>query len=118
MEELIDKFLANSEIEPIIIVPADEGAYPDKLVRIGENYDVKHATKMEIKQKVGILNAFYLPGFDRSILYPSITPVNSFRIIFNHYFNSNIKLLPDESYISEVKYYYKMYRVTDEFGLE
>lgn len=33
---------------------------------------------------------------DKSILYPSITPVNSFRLIFNLYFNTQYELLPDD----------------------
>ena len=33
-------------------------------------------------------------------LYPSITPVNSFRLVFNHYFGTNFDMLADESYIT------------------
>ena len=34
-------------------------------------------------------------------LYPAISPVNSFRLIFNEYFGANYPLLPDQTYISD-----------------
>jgi hypothetical protein len=43
-----------------------------------------------------ILNAYYLPGMRHDRLYPSITPVNSFRLIFDLYFHAGLRLLPDE----------------------
>ena len=42
-----------------------------------------------------ILNAYYFPDRDYSLLYQKITPVNSFRVIFNKYFNAEMKLLED-----------------------
>jgi hypothetical protein len=44
------------------------------------------------------LNAYYLPDDGEKNLYPSITPVNTFRIIFNTYFGTHYNLLPDDSY--------------------
>jgi hypothetical protein len=50
-----------------------------------------------------ILNAYYLPDAQgRSRLYPSISPVNSFRVIFNAYFGADLPLLPDKAYRSDV----------------
>jgi hypothetical protein len=46
------------------------------------------------------LNAYYLPGEKKDLLYDGISPVNSFRVIFNEYFNENYELLPDISYFS------------------
>ena len=45
-----------------------------------------------------ILNAYFLPGNGKQLLYESITPVNSFRIVFNHYFDADYELLEDKSY--------------------
>jgi hypothetical protein len=42
-----------------------------------------------------ILNALYLPGAEADWLYPGITPVNTFRLIFNHYFGQHYSYLPD-----------------------
>jgi hypothetical protein len=47
------------------------------------------------------LLAYYLPGGGSAKLYPAITPVNSFRLIFNEYFGANYPLLPDETYITD-----------------
>ena len=38
-------------------------------------------------EQQGILNAYYFPGQDYHSLYPNITPVNSYRVIFNQFFN-------------------------------
>ncbi len=66
-----------------------------------------------------ILNAYYLPGVDKDILYPSITPVNSFRLIFNLYFDTNFELLPDENYaFVDGRHIYKFFNVTDKVGYD
>ncbi len=85
--EMVDRILANSDTPPIIIIQGD------------------HAVR-EIKGPVGdikvpatcILNAYYLPDGGNELLYPSVTPVNSFRIVFNHYFGADYELLDDVSY--------------------
>jgi hypothetical protein len=48
------------------------------------------------------LLAYYLPNGSGK-LYPSISPVNSFRLIFDEYFGANYPLLPDLTYYSDTK---------------
>lgn len=63
-----------------------------------------------------MLNAYYLPGANVSeILYPSITPVNTFWVIFNNYFGTNLDLLPDKNYVllDERNPYYKYVQVAE-----
>jgi len=48
------------------------------------------------------LLAYYLPNGSEK-LYPSISPVNSFRLIFDEYFGANYPLLPDVTYIGDTK---------------
>ena len=62
------------------------------------NFNWEEASEEELREKMGILNAYYLPGVDSSLLYPSITPVNSFRLAFDLYFGTHLGLLPDVSY--------------------
>ena len=51
-----------------------------------------------------ILNAYLLPGVDaKQVLYPSISPVNSFRQLLNTYFGTQLDLVPDESYYTTQK---------------
>jgi phosphoglycerol transferase MdoB-like AlkP superfamily enzyme len=79
----IDIILKESETPPIIIIQGDHGppaSHPE--------------------QHLGILNAYYLPK-DTTSLYPTITPVNTFRLILSEYFGENYPLLPDESYSLE-----------------
>jgi hypothetical protein len=48
-----------------------------------------------------ILNAYSLPGVEMAeVYYPAISPVNSFRVILNRYFESNLPLLEDRSYFA------------------
>jgi len=65
-----------------------------------------------LKIKTAILSSYYLPGVDQDkILFSSITPVNSFRLIFNYYFGEDYELLPDDIFIPEKGYLYKFLNV-------
>ncbi len=83
MEEVVNAILQNSKQPPVIVLQGDHG--PERV------YSSKHYE---------ILDALYLPGVDTSDLYPTLSPINSFRIILNKYFGQNYKILPDESYSS------------------
>ena len=87
--KIINEIIIKSDGESIIILQSDTGTslYSEEK---GEN----------IKRKMKILNSYYLPNNGTSRLYDSITPVNSFRVILNHYFNENYELLEDKMYYS------------------
>jgi len=99
--DLVEKLVSTSEFPPIIILQADEGPYPERYQAADRTFRWEQATDMELKEKMGILNAYYLPGVDYSNprLYPSITPVNSFRLVFDLYFGTNLGSLDDSSYV-------------------
>jgi hypothetical protein len=80
----IQSILAESEHPPIIILMGDHGPPPSKF-----------ATP---EDRMKILNAYYVNQETDADLYDSITPVNSFRLIFNHYFGESYRLLEDVSY--------------------
>jgi hypothetical protein len=114
MKALINKLQSDSDPQPIIIVQSDEGPYPQNRKITFNGFDWESASDAQIREKMGILNAYYLPDVNQNVLYPSITPVNSFRIIFNLYFGTELELLPDESYIfSDTRHIYKFINVTD-----
>jgi len=46
------------------------------------------------------LIAYYFPNNGAGVLYPTITPVNTFRLVLNTYFGQDLTLLPDVSYYS------------------
>jgi hypothetical protein len=78
MIEIVKTILAKSEKEPIIILQGD------------------HSYREGI-DRVKILNAYYLPDGGNENLYETITPVNTFRVIFNTYFGGQYEMLPDIS---------------------
>jgi len=78
MLEIISAILENSETDPIIIIHGDHGFRDDN--------------------RLLIFNAYYLSEEASSKLYPHISPVNSFRLVFDSYFGTSFGLLPDVSY--------------------
>jgi hypothetical protein len=105
MKRVISEILDNSSQPPILLILSDHGP------RSGLVWESAEMT--DVKESLTILNAFHLPGNGNEILYPEISPVNSFRIVFNHYFGSNLELLPDRSFFSTARYLYKFQDVTD-----
>lgn len=117
VKRLIDKILSNSKIRPIIILQSDEGTFPERYIKDGPTFNWKRASEDELEEKLGILNAYYLPDTAKNVLYPSITPVNSFRLVFNLYFGQNLKLLPDRIYaFADENHLYNFIDVTDKIS--
>ncbi len=52
-----------------------------------------------------ILNAYYMPGHTGQ-LYPGISPINTFRVVFNAYLGTDMPLLNDVSYYSPIPQIY------------
>jgi len=99
IRDLVEHILDESEEPPIIIIQSDEGPVPKRYHTVGgNNFDWHTSTIEEVEKKMGILNVFYLPNVDNSILYPSISSVNTFRVVFNLYFGTDLELLPDHHY--------------------
>jgi len=76
--EIVKTILAKSDPAPIIIIQGDHSYFHDA-------------------DRAKILNAYYLPDGGTEMLYPTVTPVNTFRIVFNKYFGGQYDLLPDVS---------------------
>ncbi len=95
IRRLVDAILRDASSPPVVIVQGDEGPYPQGTGR--DTFDWRTASGPQLLEKTGILNAYYLPGADARALYPGISPVNSFRVVFNTYFGSRLPLLPDRT---------------------
>jgi hypothetical protein len=114
VRELVDTLIANSDVPPIIILQADEGPFPVRYAVDEFGFRWDEATEEELNEKMGILNAYYFPGVDTSVLYPTISPVNTFRVVLNEYFGADYELLPDESYaFAQQRYQYRLFEITD-----
>jgi Sulfatase len=112
---VIDEILANSAKPPIIVLISDHGP------RSEVNWLTSDPKDSNLRECLSNLTAIYLPprpGFAGSAsesggLNPSITPVNIFRIIFNDYFDTKMKLLPNKIYFS-CPWIFCFHEVTDE----
>jgi len=89
---LVDQILKSSPRPPIIIFQGDHGS---KL-----RLDQEDADKTDVNECFPNLNAYLVPAQVRAKLYDSITPVNSFRMIFDGLFGDKMPQLPDKSYYS------------------
>jgi Sulfatase len=101
--ETVDAILSNSQRKPIIIIQGDHGP------RLRMNWEDPQET--DHRETLSILNAYLLPGGSAD-LYAGITPVNTFRLIFNHYFGTHLKPLPDRSFFASWLHPYRFLDVT------
>ncbi|MCF8468229.1 MAG: sulfatase-like hydrolase/transferase [Sneathiella sp.] len=114
MSALVKTLLSQPGPKPIIIIQADEGPYPTRYRQDRKGFLWAAATDREMRQKLRILNAYYFPDVNTEIFYDQITPVNSFRLLFNAYFGTNLTRLPDRNYaIPDDSNRYDFFEVTD-----
>ena len=92
LKEIINSILADSDRPTIIILQSDHGP------RSFLNWD--NIEKSNFKETLSILNAYYFYDGNYDQLYEKISPVNSFRVIFDQYFGLEYNLLDDRSYMS------------------
>lgn len=93
VEQVVSDIIKNSVTQPIIIIQSDHGPRASETAFKLINKDFKIPSGEMAK----IFNAYYLPNLDKEKnLYDNISPVNSFRVVFNNYFNEHYKLLDDE----------------------
>jgi len=112
MTGVIEAILAQSPTEPIIIIQGDHGSVYSFY---HEGWDtVDNPTPDNLKEKMRIFNAYHLPEDTGDIVYNGITPVNTFRAIFDHYFGAEFPLLDDRSYYSSEKTPYNWTDVTEQ----
>jgi hypothetical protein len=84
VKDVIKTILEKDTLNKIVIVEGDHGfrdfGDPNKINRFFDN-----------------LNAIYFYDKNYSALYDSMTPVNTFRVVLNQYFNEQLKYLKDTS---------------------
>lgn len=80
--QIVEKIIAESGTPPVIIIQGDHGV-PRSSVDDAQ---------------FEIFNAYYFGGMADLGIADTVTPVNSFRILFNEMFGTDYPLLSDESY--------------------
>jgi len=94
--EVVDEIMERSKIEPIIVVQGDHGTALN--LPYSQSYD--KPSEQLAWERPKILNAYYFPQSCNSNLYPDISPVNSFRVIFNSCLGTDFDILEDETFYS------------------
>jgi hypothetical protein len=95
LETAVSKLITESARPPVIILQGDHGPW----IQTGSD-------------QFKILNAYYLPGHDDR-LYPTISPVNTFRLVLDSYLGADYPLLDDISYYSPTPNLYDFSRVSN-----
>lgn len=108
VQATVDEILSKSQRPTVVVLQGDHG--PGSMLA----WNKPENTSFE--ERLSVLNAYYLPGAGDKQLYIGITPVNTFRVIFNHYFGTDYELLDDESFFSTPDRPYAFINVTDAMG--
>ncbi len=96
----IERILVTSPQPPVIILQADHG--PGSVL----NWD--NPEPADLAERFAILNAYYVP---KAVNPPakSLSPVNSFRLLFNQLFGTDYGLLTDKSWFSTIARPWRLY---------
>ena len=86
MTEATAMILNDSPEPPVIIIQSDHGYR-------GSQRSGKQQRQVSWAEIVKVFNALHLPGVDPKQIVPSLSPLNNFRLIFNHYFGQHYPLL-------------------------
>lgn len=104
VKAMVGETLTQSKRPPVIIIQSDHGP--------ASALDFDHPSEVGIKERMKIFNAYLLPDGKAEKLYETISPINSFRLVFNSYFGTNLKVEEDRSYFSSWQHPYRFSDVT------
>jgi hypothetical protein len=91
--DTIDTILKNSEKPVVIVLQSDHG--DEKFL------DRDAPTTQGVNVRSAILNAIYFSDPSYDSLYPTMTPVNTFRVVLNHWFGTEYPLVQDKVFFHE-----------------
>jgi len=101
---VIENLQENSENQPIIIIQSDTGPS----TKFGETVNEMHQV-----DRMSIFNAYYFPNGKYDLLSDDITPVNSFRIVFDSNFQTDYGLVEDRVFYSTYEKPYELIEMNE-----
>ncbi len=107
IKKIVNELLYKTNKPPIIIIQSDHGS--------DFGLDWKKPTEDMQRQRMPNFQAFYLPNVDSGLVGEALTPVNTFRVVFNLYFNENYEILPDKIYWNDYDKPYDFKDITSIF---
>jgi len=102
MQEVVEK-LTDTDTPPVIIIQSDHG------MRGG----LEKNTYENNLRFFNNFKAYYFPEKGRNLEFETTTPVNSFRVLFNLYFDEEYELLEDKIFFQPKNKPYQFTDVTD-----
>jgi hypothetical protein len=94
-EGLLDEIMTDRERPLIVLIQGDHG------IRSRRPEDRDLPDEQIVRERHAILSAYYFSEGTPDALYPSISPVNSFRVVLNEALDAEYELLPDRCYYSD-----------------
>ncbi len=106
---IVDKIIKDSKGQAVILIHSDHG---ESVMDFSNELDFLH-------QRHGILAALYLPGGAQEKQFTgAVSPVNFFRIIFNHLFNTGLPLLDARTFFSNRTNPFDLRDITDTLNIQ
>ena len=109
-QRLLDIFKSlqvNAQRPTVVVLQGDHGP--------ASSFDLFRATQpdqLDCAERFGILNAILFPKDTPAQIPQDLSPVNNFRVVFNHCFGQNLPILEAHSYFCSWNRPYKFIEVT------
>jgi hypothetical protein len=102
------KYVNKLVVNTISTIFKNDTLSPPPLIIIQGDHGFRYLPENGLQESMTIFNAYYFPDEDYSQIYDSISPVNTFRVIFNKYMGTRLPIMNDSStnvFLSEINSY-------------
>jgi hypothetical protein len=96
----------DSANKPIIVIQSDHGPQ--------SGMDFESVERTDHYERMGVLNAFYVPSDVPIAIDDSISLVNTFRVIFNGLFDARLEVLPNRQFFTTWSKPYQLIPIPEE----